>query len=151
MSSHNVKIEKFIEKNSFSLWQIKMQALLKQQGIWPLLSNIKYVGIDEAELAMQEEKAHSSILLYLIDEVITEVADEETVAGLWLKLESLYMTKSLTNKLLLKQRLFARHMKEGTSLKDHPDQLNTLLMELRNIDVKIEDEDASLLLLVSLP
>lgn len=60
------------------------------------------------------------------------------------------MTKSLTNKLLLKQRLFALRMKEGISLKDHLDQLNTILMELRNIDVKIEDEDAALLLLVSL-
>ena len=128
-----------------------MWALLKQHGIWSPLSKTKYVGIDEAELAMLEEKAHSSILLCLADEVIIEVADEETIGGLWLKLESLYMTKSLTNKLLLKQRLFALRMKEGTSLKDHLDQLNTLLMELRNMDVKIEDEDAALLLLVSLP
>ncbi|KAG6423781.1 hypothetical protein SASPL_114184 [Salvia splendens] len=34
-----------------------------------------------------------------------EVADQETVAALWTKLESLCMTKSLTNKLLLKQCL----------------------------------------------
>ena len=41
---------------------------------------------------MQEEKVHSTILLCLVDEVIIEVADEESAAGLWLKLESLYMT-----------------------------------------------------------
>jgi len=61
------------------------------------------------------------------------------------------MTKSLTNKLLLQQRLFGLRMQEGTPLRDHLDQLNTILLDLRNIVVKIEDEDAALILLVSLP
>ena len=59
--------------------------------------------------------------------------------------------KSLTNKLLLKQRLFALRMQEGIELHDHLDKLNSILLELRNIDVKVEDEDATLILLVSLP
>lgn len=79
------------------------------------------------------------------------VAEEETAVGLWFKLESLYMTKSLTNKLFLKRRLFSLRMEEGTTLRDHLDQLNTILLELRNIDVKVDDEDAALILLVSLP
>ena len=61
------------------------------------------------------------------------------------------MTKSLTNKLLLKQRLFRLRMQEGTPLRDHLDKLNKILLDLRNIDVKVEDEDAALILLVSLP
>ncbi|KAL6195183.1 hypothetical protein ACLB2K_030803 [Fragaria x ananassa] len=150
MSGLNVKIDKFMGINSFSLWQIKMQALLKQQGMWAPL--VKKSGDPEiAEMASLEEKAHSTILLCLADDIITEVAEEETAAGLWLKLESLYMTKSLTNKLLLKRRLFSLRMEEGTTLRDHLDQLNTILLELRNIDVKVDDEDAALILLVSLP
>ncbi|KAL6124038.1 hypothetical protein ACLB2K_076554 [Fragaria x ananassa] len=70
-----------------------------------------------AEMASLEEKAHSTILLCLADDIITEVAEEETAAGLWLKLESLYMTKSLTNKLLLKRRLFSLRMKRGSGQK----------------------------------
>ncbi|KAJ4701136.1 Retrovirus-related Pol polyprotein from transposon TNT 1-94 [Melia azedarach] len=102
-------------------------------------------------MAVLEEKAHSTIMLCLADDIITEVTDEETAQDLWLKLEGLYMTKSLTNKLLLKQRLFSLRMQEGMPLRDHLDQLNTILLELRNIDVKVEDEDAALILLVSLP
>ena len=74
-------------------------------------------------MSVLEEKAHSTIMLCLADDIITEVAEEETASGLWLKLETLYMTKSLTNKLLLNQRLFSLHMNEGTPLGDHLDQL----------------------------
>ncbi|GJX70172.1 transposable element [Tanacetum coccineum] len=42
-------------------------------------------------------------------------------------------------------------MKEGSALKDHLDALNSILMDLKNVDVKIDDEDAALILLVSLP
>ncbi|KAJ4706252.1 Retrovirus-related Pol polyprotein from transposon TNT 1-94 [Melia azedarach] len=150
MSGMNVKIDKFTGRNSFSLWQIKMRALLKQQGLWAPLAR-KLADPITAEMAVLEEKAHSTIMLCLADDIITEVAEEETTQGLWVKLEGLYMTKFLTNKLLLKQRLFSLRMQEGMPLRDHLDQLNTILLELRNIDVKVEDEDAALILLVSLP
>ena len=103
------------------------------------------------DIATLEEKAHSTLLLVLDDHIITEVAEEDSVVGLWCKLESLYMTKSLTNKLLLKQRLFSLRMQEGMSLREHLDQLNSILLDLRNIDIKINDEDVALILLVSLP
>ncbi|KAL6140995.1 hypothetical protein ACLB2K_059287 [Fragaria x ananassa] len=120
MSGLTVKIDKFTGRNSFSLWQIKMRALLKQQRMWAPL--VKKSGDPEiAKMASLEEKAHSTILLCLADDIITEVAEEVTAAGLWLKLESLYMTKSLTNKLLLKRRLFSLRMEEGTTLRDHLD------------------------------
>ncbi|CAL1371730.1 unnamed protein product [Linum trigynum] len=90
-------------------------------------------------------------MLSLSDDVIIEVATEKTVAGLWLKLESLYMTKSLTNKLHLKQRLFSLRMQEGTPLREHLEQVDSILLDLRNIDVQVDDEDAALILLVSLP
>ncbi|KAJ4726034.1 Retrovirus-related Pol polyprotein from transposon TNT 1-94 [Melia azedarach] len=123
-----------------------MRALLKQQGLWSPLAR-KPADPITAEMAVLEEKAHSTIMLCLADDIITEVAEEETAQGLWVKLEGLYMTKSLTNKLLLKQRLFSLRMQEGMPLRDHLDQLNTILLELRNIDVKVEDEDAALILL----
>ena len=61
------------------------------------------------------------------------------------------MMKSLTNKLLLKQRLFSMQMHEDTQLREHLDHLNIILLDLCNIDVEIENEDVVLILLVSLP
>ncbi|CAL1382667.1 unnamed protein product [Linum trigynum] len=90
-------------------------------------------------------------MLSLSDDVIIEVAAEKIVAGLWLTLDSLYMTKSLTNKLHLKQRLFNLRMQGGTPLREHLEHLNSILLDLRNIDVQVDDEDAVLILMVSLP
>ncbi|GJX93682.1 hypothetical protein Tco_0348268 [Tanacetum coccineum] len=42
-------------------------------------------------------------------------------------------------------------MKEGSTLKDHLDALDSILMDLENVEVKIDDEDVALILLVSLP
>ena len=93
----------------------------------------------------------SAILLSLSDGVLREVADEETATGLWKKLESLYMKKSLTNRLFLKQRLYTLKMEEGTPLSYHLDEFNKILMDLKNIDIQIDDEDQALILLCSLP
>jgi hypothetical protein len=55
--------------------------------------------IDWKEL---EAKAVATIWLCLGDDVMYHVMDEESPAVVWLKLESQYMSKSMTNKLYLK-------------------------------------------------
>nr|GEX73538.1 retrovirus-related Pol polyprotein from transposon TNT 1-94 [Tanacetum cinerariifolium] len=52
-----------------------------------------------------------------------------TVAGLWLKLESLYMTNSLANKLRLKDHLYTFRMKPDTFVQDHLDEFKTILID----------------------
>ena len=89
------------------------------------------IRFNHVEMEFLEEKTHSTIMLCLTDDIINKVSEEETVVGLWLKLESLYMTKSLTNNLLLKQCLFGLRMQEGTSLRDNLEKLNTILLDLK--------------------
>ena len=47
-----------------------------------------------------------TIRMCLIDEVMYHVMDEESSTTIWLKLEGRYMSKSLTNKPLLKKKLY---------------------------------------------
>lgn len=72
-------------------------------------------------------------------------------ARLWLKLESLYMTKPLTNKLYFKQSLFMQCIIEVIAIKYHLPEFNSIIMDLKNIYVEIRNEDQALLLLCSLP
>jgi len=50
------------------------------------------------------DKARSTNVLCLGNKVLRDVAKEPTAASMWSKLESLYMTKSLANRQLLKQQ-----------------------------------------------
>ncbi|MBA0856564.1 hypothetical protein Goshw_000010 [Gossypium schwendimanii] len=66
---------------------------------------------------------------------------EKTLTALWKMLETLYVTKSLINRLVLKQRLFTFCMNEGWLLRDYISQFITLLNDLKNVEVQIDDED----------
>ena len=73
-----------------------MKALLVQQGLHKnLAGKLSKIAImldeDWEELDL---KATNTIQLCLADEVIYNVIDEETVMGLWSRLEMLYVTKT---------------------------------------------------------
>jgi hypothetical protein len=90
MATAKFEVKKFDGHNSFSLWRIKMRALLRQQGLAKVLEpkekRIGITTIDEiVERRELEEKAHIIILLSLSDGVLREVVDEETTVRLWKK------------------------------------------------------------------
>ncbi|KAH9779746.1 hypothetical protein KPL71_007826 [Citrus sinensis] len=97
------------------------------------------------------DKAHNTIILSLGDRVLREVGDQTTAAGLWKKLEDLYTKKSLTKRFSTKKRLYTLQMEEGSSLTIHIDAFNKIILDLEDINVKIEDENKAIILLSSLP
>ncbi|GKF82621.1 hypothetical protein Tco_0244277, partial [Tanacetum coccineum] len=143
-------IEKFYGKNDFGLWQIKMRALMAHQGCDAALETLP-ANMEEGEKAALVKKAYSTLILCLGDRVLREVTKETTTVGIWTKLTSLYMTKSLANRLYLKKKLYTYYMSPVTKLGDHIDKFNKLILDLANIDIEIEDEDQALMLLTSLP
>ena len=83
-----------------------------QHGIHKTLQgkSAKPAGTSNEDLEKMNLKAASTIQLYLADEVMYNVMDEETATGLWSRLEMLYMMKSLSNKLYLKKQLYGLRM-----------------------------------------
>src|SRR3954466_11807943 len=51
----------------------------------------------------------------------------------------------------LKKWLYNLRMDEGTPMKQHLDVFNSIIMDLGNIDIKVESEDQTLIVLSSLP
>jgi hypothetical protein len=98
-----------------------------------------------------DERALSAIQLNLSFDVLHEVMHEKSAATLWKKLKELYMTKSVANKLRLKERLYTIRISEGTSMHSHLNEFNSIIMDLESLDVKIDYEDKAILLVVSLP
>ncbi|GKF02842.1 retrovirus-related pol polyprotein from transposon TNT 1-94, partial [Tanacetum coccineum] len=61
------------------------------------------------------------------------------------------MKKAYTTLLYLKKKLYTYYMSPCTKLGDHIDEFNKLILDLANINIEIEDEDQTLMLLTSLP
>ncbi|GKC15501.1 retrotransposon protein, putative, ty1-copia subclass [Tanacetum coccineum] len=150
MTGAKFDIEKFDGTGDFGLWRVKMRALLIQHGCEAALEVLP-ADMEAQAKAELNKKAHSAVILCLGNKVLREVIGETTAAGVWSKLETLYMTKSLANKLYLKKNLYTFYMPAGRKISEHIDEFNKIVLDLSNIEVKFEDKDLALLLLTSLP
>ncbi|KAH9670611.1 hypothetical protein KPL70_017043 [Citrus sinensis] len=155
MASTKLEVEKFTGENDFHLWRLKMRALLVHQRLDVALddesTSKKPMKVTEEELSEVLDRAHSAIILSLGDGVLREVGGEKTVAGLWKKLKDLYTKKSMAKRLATKKKLYTLQMEEGSSITYHIDAFNKIILDLEDINVKIDDEDKAMILLCSLP
>ncbi|MBA0770661.1 hypothetical protein Gotri_019266, partial [Gossypium trilobum] len=124
MAVTRFEIEKFDGVTNFNLWQVRMMAILVQTSLKKLC---------------------------LVNTVLQEVLIEKTSFALWKRLETLYATKYLANRLVFKQCLFTFCRNECELIRDRMSQFITLLNDLKNFEVQIDDEDQAMLLLYSLP
>ena len=64
--------------------------------------------------------------------------------------EEKYLTKSIESRLQLKRRFYHFQMKKGLSIDEHINNYTKLLKDLVNVDVKIDEDDKTVILLNSL-
>jgi len=89
------EILKFNWSNSFELWNVKIQDMFVQQGVEKSLlgREKKPMGMDNDDWEDMDARALRVIRLCLVDDVLFNIIGEITTAGLWTKLESLYIMK----------------------------------------------------------
>ncbi|GJZ49228.1 zinc finger, CCHC-type containing protein [Tanacetum coccineum] len=97
------------------------------------------------------KKDYSALILCLGDRVLRKITKETTAMGIWKKLETLYMTKSLANRLYLKKNLYTFQMHQSKSQSEYIDEFHKLVGDLVAIDIVISDKDLEFLLLTYLP
>ncbi|KAI9196857.1 hypothetical protein LWI28_027588 [Acer negundo] len=144
------EVKPFDGKSNFTLWQRKMKNILIQQNLYFMVDGVEKKPKDMSTETWKvlDEKAMSSIEFHLSDEVICNVMEEKSAKGTW---EKLYMGKTLSNKLTLKDQLYGLKMEEGGDVMTHLNDFNQCINDLIRVDVKYEDDDKALLLLRSLP
>jgi hypothetical protein len=98
-----------------------------------------------------DRKAKSTIRLCLSDSVLLNVLEEATAKDLWDNLGNLYRSKSLVNKLFLRNKFYNLRMRDGDSVAEHLNAFNTVVSQLVSVEIKISDEDKCVSLLCSLP
>ena len=149
-STQRFKIQLFDGKINFMIWQSTIQDLLVQQGLDQALEDERPVSINETEWTKIQRRAMSTIRLALVPEIKHNVLKEKTSKVLWEKLENIYASKSLTNRLCLKMELYQLKMEMGGDLHDHINKFKQLVSQLLNANDKLFDKEQTLLLLASL-
>ena len=154
MASMKFDLSALDYKTRFSLWQVKMRAILAQPN--DLDEALEKFGDKDAAAWTADEKrkdrkALSLIQLHLSNDILQEVLQEKTAAALWAKLESICMSKDLTSKMHVKMKLFTHKLQEGGSVMNHLSIFKEIVSDLVSMEVKYDDEDLALLLLCSLP
>ncbi|WVZ74347.1 hypothetical protein U9M48_022542 [Paspalum notatum var. saurae] len=134
----------------FSLWQVKMRAILSQADLDDALDKFgnKASTSWSDEEKRRDRKALSQIYLHLSNNILQEVLQEKTAAALWLKLESICMSKDLTSKMHLKMKLFLHKLQEGGSVPNHLTVFKEIVSTFEAMEVKYEDEDLGLILVI---
>ena len=152
-SGSMLAIEKWNGDKDFEKWQWRMKAVLMRNEVHPVVFAPEELTEDISVLERREmEKwAFTTLQLAMGDSVISEISGETTAKGIWDKLEALYMKKSLTNRLILMRTFFTYKMKEGSSLKAHLAAFDDLLMKMKAVDLKVDEEQKAMILLCSLP
>ncbi|GKB20019.1 hypothetical protein Tco_0853942 [Tanacetum coccineum] len=118
MTGAKFDIEKFDGTGDFGLWRIKICALLIQHGCEAALEVLP-ADMEAQTKAELNKKAHSAVILCLGNKVLRVVTGETIPAGVWSKLETLYMTKSLANKFYLKKKFYTFYMPAGRKISEH--------------------------------
>ncbi|KAG8477716.1 hypothetical protein CXB51_027660 [Gossypium anomalum] len=103
------------------------------------------LGIDKMPSTLTDEenkhkdrKALPQLHLHLSNEILQDVMKEKTVAALWKRLEQICMSKTLTSKLHMKQRLYAHRLEEGASVHEHLTVFKEILSNLEAMEVHRE-------------
>lgn len=72
-------------------------------------------------------------MLSLSDQILREVVKEKSACDMWTKLDQLYMTKALPNRIYLKQRFYGFKMDENKTIYENINEYTKLLSDLKNI------------------
>jgi len=106
------------------IWQSTIQDLLVQQGLDLVLEDERSTSINETKWTKIQRRVVSTIRLALAPEIKHNVLKKTTLKALWEKLENIYASKSLTNRLCLKMELYKLKMEMRGDLHDHINNFN---------------------------
>jgi hypothetical protein len=150
-SSSRIEIKIFNGQN-FELWKLKIEDLLVDQEQWTTVClGTMLASMLTEEWEKLERRARSTIRLCLADSVLLNVLGEDSAKKLRDKLGSLCQSKSMVNKLFLRNKFYLLRMSDGSSMTEHLNTFNTIISQLSSVDIKITEEEKCISLLCSLP
>ncbi|CAL8140263.1 unnamed protein product [Prunus armeniaca] len=131
-------LKPFDGKDDFTDWQRMMKNVLIQQDLDDALSGEKPASMTNTTWTKVLKKAKSSIEIHLTRSVRSHITEKMIAQEACEKLENVYMGKTVSNKLFLKDELFGLRLEERGDIEDH-------------VEETYKDDDMAIILLRSLP
>jgi len=152
-----------LTKDNYDTWVIQVEALLVKNDNWCYVSGEKpcpksrgddddprtQIAIEAWEIA--DRKAKSDLILAINPTELKQVRGCKTSKQVWDKLKSVYDSKGPARKATLLKRLIQTKMSEGEDVKGHIAHFFDAVDKLESMDVQINGDLLSIMLLYSLP
>ncbi|KAI3831012.1 hypothetical protein MKW92_003611 [Papaver armeniacum] len=155
------RMDRFDGNSDFSLWKMNMKDYLVVLDLddalkGPPVRQQEKKDSDKAESSeditdtwtKMDKKCSSEIRLHLVRKVQGHAAIKGVilVKQLWDSLESLFMAKTMTNKIFIKGLLHDMRMEQNTPIMDHISAFDSLISKLEAVGDKLNDQDKSLVI-----
>lgn len=152
--SHHAYVEP-LKRENYDTWRIHAKALLLKIGLWDYVSEkIKKPICEGEDLDKYLEKdalALAELFLIISPSELKQVKNCTTSKEAWDVLESIYYSKGPARKATLLKELILRKMKDGDNIVDHLNKFMDIVDKLGEMDININKDLLSIMLLYSLP
>lgn len=145
-------------RDNYDMWKLQMRAVLIKNGEWGYVNGTVAKPDpatadkdDVQEWTENDEKAMSDIILALGKNQLMTVKNCKTSREMWLKLESANQSKGPARKAVLLKKIMMHKMAEGSDVRDHLSDFFNTLDKLNEMDVKMDPDQITIMLLYSLP
>lgn len=146
-----MQIEK-LDGTNYDTWKVLMKSVLIQHELWKVTSGITKKTNDNAQVFEKaDEKALALLMLNVKASQLMHIKNCDTANSAWKKLETAYIQIGPARKVTLFKKLVYAKAVDGQSLKEHVDMFTDVIGKLTEMDIKIQDEVTSIILLCSLP
>jgi hypothetical protein len=158
MLSMEMPLEKYSGFN-FHTWKVKIQMQLMNKSLWGIVKGTEQAPRDPIKLdpnkllewKSRDDKAKAIIGLALIDSELHHVDLEKSSKEIWDTLNALFGAQAMNAKFSLKLQLFSFKMSTEITMSSHINNLRSILRQLAEVKVVVDEEDAKAILLNSLP
>lgn len=144
-----------LDKNNYETWTIQMKALMIKNDSWKYIIETGPEGDDanvKQEWEAGDQKAMADLILNIQPTELKQIKKCGSAKEIWLKLSEIFKSTGPARKAtLLKALLHLKMMENESDVRNHLREFFDLVDKLQDLDIHIDDELLTIMLLYSLP
>ena len=130
MSSESNVIQKLVGSSNYTIWALRMKALLVDRGLKAIITT------DDVSDDVND-RALAAIQLFISDGPLLHVQNDERAHGTWNKLKSLYSSTGFSSEFIIIKEFFRCKLKKYSSMEEFINKIKQLNDELTSRELAL--------------